>query len=89
MLYIGETGRKLTTCFHEHVGDIRNCRITKSQSQVAAHFNHPGHSIDDLSVCGLLRVPDQSKRKVQEAKIIHALGTLHPFGLNLEEVSLR
>ena len=54
-------------------------------SDVAQHFNAPGHSIDDAVITGLLHVHDQTERRLREAQLINPLGTLRPSGLNREE----
>ena len=82
ILYVGETGRRLGDRFIEHLSDIRLKRIVKSE--VAKHFNYIHHSIQDVSVCGLLYCKDVVDRKQKEMNLIRSLGTLIPLGLNKE-----
>ena len=52
-------------------------------SNISKHFNLPNHSIEDMSILGLLFAPtDSTKRKTLEKRIIFRLATLHPAGLN-------
>ena len=81
-LYVGETGRMLAERFREHLGDVRHARPNK---EVAAHFNLPGHSLDDISVTGVLTRSEMSQRRLLETKLIRRLGTLLPQGMNQEE----
>ena len=83
-LYIGETGRKLADRFREHLRDVR---VNSTSSDVAVHFNSPGHDSLDLSVCCLATITGMRERRLKEAKLIRRLGTLHPLGLNREEDS--
>ena len=81
-LYIGQTKRRLADRFVEHLRDIRLARPDKT---VAQHFNQPDHSIEDAAVCGIRTVPDASKRRTTEVKLIRHLGTLIPQGMNIED----
>ena len=81
-LYIGETGRMLAERFREHLGDIRNARTHR---EVAAHFNLPGHSLEDVSVSGVMSHPVTQRRRLLESELIRKLGTLYPQGMNREE----
>ena len=81
--YVGETGRRLGDRFREHLSDIKNKRVAKSD--VAKHFNLNSHSIGDVNVCGLLYCNNTTERKQKEMNIIRNLGTLKPLGLNKEE----
>ena len=81
-LYAGETGRMLAERFREHLGDVRHARPNK---EVAAHFNLPGHSLDDISVTGVLTRSEMIQRRLLETKLIRRLGTLLPQGMNREE----
>ena len=47
MLYIGETGRRLGDRFREHLRDKDASKL------VSKHFNLPGHSFNNMTVCGL------------------------------------
>ena len=46
--YIGETGRRLSARFAEHLRSVRNNDVDKP---VARHFNAANHSISDIKVC--------------------------------------
>ena len=46
-LYIGETGRRLSDRFTEHLRSVRNNDVDKP---VARHFNAANHSISDIKV---------------------------------------
>ena len=81
--YVGETGRRLGDRFREHLSDIKNKRVAKSD--VAKHFNLNSHSIEDVNVCGLLYCTNTTERKQKEMNLIRNLGTLKPLGLNKEE----
>jgi hypothetical protein len=80
-LYIGETKRRLGDRFTEHRRDIIKNRST---SPVAQHFNLRSHSLDDISVLGLMQCSSDAQRKRQEMRLIHQLGTLDPSGLNVD-----
>tara|TARA_B100001146_G_C16115238_1_gene405491 strand:- start:583 stop:870 length:288 start_codon:yes stop_codon:yes gene_type:complete len=89
MLYIGETCRQLNNRFGEHLRSVENKKHLSEDHQddadikVAAHFNTPGHSIDDMNISGLLFAPsDYQKRRTLEKRIIFKLGTVAPNGLN-------
>ena len=79
-LYIGETGRRLGDRFREHLGDIRNKRIERSD--VAKHFNLVGHNTENVNIVGLLHCSNTFQRKQCETKLISKFGTLVPFGMN-------
>ena len=83
LLYIGETGMTLRKRKNKHVSDIR-CKNTKD-NEVAEHFCSSPHSIqDDFSIRAILTVVDQHERRIVEAKLVRALGTLRPLGMNKE-----
>jgi hypothetical protein len=52
------------------------------KSNVAQHFNLPGHSFTDMDVLGLTHVKNNQRRKIVEKTIIQKLGTLVPLGMN-------
>ena len=66
-LHIGETGRKLA--------DLRDVRVNSTSSDVAVHFNSPGHDSLDLPVCCLATITGMRERRLKEAKLIRRLGT--------------
>ena len=62
-LYIGETGRRLSDWFREHLRDVE--RNDKDASKpVARHFNLPNHSKQHMAVCGVsLKQKQEIKKK--------------------------
>ncbi|KAJ8031993.1 hypothetical protein HOLleu_25387 [Holothuria leucospilota] len=78
-LYIGETKRRLADRVTEHLHSIR---IQTAGLPITAHFNSPGHTIDDLKVCVLKSCRGDKERKTMEERLIYQLGTLHPNGIN-------
>ena len=96
ILYIGETSRQINNRFGEHLRNVRNRTHLVEQhendpdSNISHHFNLPNHSTDDMSILGLLYASTEStKRKTLEKRIIFALGTLYPSGLNKHFVYLQ
>ena len=81
-LYIGETGRRLSDRFREHLRHVE--RNDKDASKpVARHFNLPNHSKQHVAVCGLsLHLGNSESRKTLEQKFIFQIGTLYPHGIN-------
>ena len=73
-----------------HRYDIKKYDIGKKKTQksvVAKHFNRRGHSMDDLTVMVIQRIPEgdvQTKIGCEkhERKWIGKLHTLHPCGMN-------
>ena len=82
MLYIGETGRRLGDRFREHLRDAKN-NDNDASKPVSKHFNLPGHSFENMVVCGLrLHLGNTESRKTSEQKFIFQIGTLAPHGIN-------
>ena len=81
-LYIGETGRSLSTRFKEHLDDIRFNRC----KPVSLHFNQEGHSILNIRVKGLWIIlrGSTNDRKDKESFLIDRLGTQNPQGMNMK-----
>eukprot|EP00061_Rhincodon_typus_P004682 g23178.t1 len=52
LLYIGETKRTLGDRFVEH---LRSVHDKRQHLPVSNHFNSPSHSLDDMSILGLLQ----------------------------------
>ena len=50
--YIGQTGRKLSVRFGEHLGYVRN----KTDDPTGIHFNLPGHNLSHMEVSVLEKV---------------------------------
>ena len=59
-----------------------------SQNPVAKHFNQRGHSMEDLTIMVIKKIPagdvqTQRGREKHQRKWIGTLGTLAPRGMNL------
>ena len=79
-LYIGETGRRLSDRFAEHLRSVRNNDVDKP---VARHFNALNHSIFDMKICGISPISGgNDSRKRHEKRPIFKIGTIHLHGLN-------
>ena len=79
-LYIGETGRRLSDRFAEHLRSVRNNDVDKP---VARHFNAVNHSISDMKICAISPISGgNDSRKRHEKRLIFKIGTIHPHGLN-------
>ena len=81
--YVGETQNPLHIRLNGHRSDIRNKKLEKP---VAAHFNTPGHSINNLSIMVIERMKneDPDLRKKRESYWIHHLQSLSLTGMNLD-----
>eukprot|EP00061_Rhincodon_typus_P006887 g27978.t1 len=51
---------------------------------IVHHFNSPSHSLDDMSILGLLQCHNDSTRKLEEQHLIFLLGSQQPNGLNVD-----
>ena len=81
-IYVGETGRRLTDRFREHLRDVEKKRHRCLKTS-ARHFNLPNHSHHNMTICGLsLHYGNTESRKNLEQKFIFQLGTLYPHGVN-------
>ena len=70
-LYIGETGRRLSDRFREHLRDVeRNDK--DAPKPVARHFNLPNHSEQHMSVCGLSLQIISSPRSIKFGICFHS-----------------
>ena len=79
-LYIGETGRRLSDRFAEHLRSVRNDDVDKP---VARHFNAANHFISDMKICAISPISGgNDSRKRHEKHLIFKIGTIHPHGLN-------
>ncbi|KAH3695923.1 hypothetical protein DPMN_083382 [Dreissena polymorpha] len=80
MVYVGETSRSLTERLKEHEADTRHHR----SNPVAEHFNSREHGVEDMGVCVLQTITDNSDyyRKIKELNWIQILKTEAPKGLN-------
>ena len=89
--YVGETQRTLQDRISEHIGDVEHKRYEKSE--VAYHFNRPGHKKDkDMKVYILefiyehpLSKRANKLRKTIEWKWVQRLKSLVPNGMNIME----
>ena len=81
-LYVGETGRRLSDRFREHLRDVE--RNDKDASKpVAGPFNLPNHSKQHMTINGLsLHLGSSVSCKTLEQKFISQIGTLNPHGVN-------
>ena len=62
-MYIGQTGRTLSTRFAEHLGYVRN----KTNDPTGVHFNLAGHNTSHMEVSVLEKVYSRS-RATREAR---------------------
>eukprot|EP00061_Rhincodon_typus_P001278 g14279.t1 len=81
LLYIGETKWRPGDRFVEHLRSVRDKRL---HFPVANHFNSPSHSLDNVSILGLLQCHNDATRRLEEQHLIFRLGTLQPNGLNVD-----
>ena len=82
--YVGETANPLHIRMNGYRSDIHTWKTDKP---VAAHFNLPDHTLDDLQVMGIEKIHnnDTEWRKHRESYWIFTLDTLAPTGMNLED----
>jgi len=81
-LYIGETRRRLSDRFREHLRDVEKDDKDASKP-IARHFNLPNHSMQHMAVCGVsLHQGNTESRKTLEQKFIFQIGTLNPNGIS-------
>jgi len=85
IVYVGETSRSLKERLKEHEADTRHHR----SKPVAEHFNSGQHSVEDMGVCVLQNIRDNSDyyRKIKELNWIQLLKTEVPNGLNTKAAS--
>ena len=83
--YVGETDRTLKERFSEHKGYVRTKKVSQT---TGAHFNLPGHSIDDMRIMAIEKIFDRGPhnrgpqyRKEMEKENIANFNTYHR-GLN-------
>ena len=86
MQYVGETENALHIRMNGHQSDITTKKLNKP---VAAHFNQPNHSYEDLRVMGIEKIEDHNnsrkRRKQREQYWILELRMLTPEGLNIKD----
>ena len=79
-LYIGETGRRLGDRIINHLYDLRKNDLSKP---VSRHFNYFNHSLSNFVAFGLSVINGGNDCcKTKEMRLIHALSTLNPHGIN-------
>eukprot|EP00061_Rhincodon_typus_P001383 g14650.t1 len=81
-----ETKRRLGDRFVEHLRSVRDKQL---HLPVANHFNSPFHSLDDMSILGLLQCHNDAIRRLQEQHVIFRLGTLQPNCINVDFTSFK
>ena len=85
-LRIGETGRRLSDRFAEHLRFVRNNNVDKL---VARHFNAANHSISYIKVCAISPISGgNDSRKRHEKGLFFKIGTIHPTGLTKDFFNL-
>ena len=67
-LYIGETGRRLSDRFAEHLRSVRNNDVDKP---VARHFNAANHSISDMKICAISPISGGNDSRKRHEKRPH------------------
>ena len=81
--YVGETKTTLRLRFNNHLSTIRR----NTDTPVATHFNQTGHSINDITITGIVQInrQDDSLRKHLESVWIRKLNTISPLGINIRQ----
>ena len=94
-MYIGETGRRLSDRFGEHLRSVEgfshNTRYQVAGFPVAEHFNLPHHGgFKDMRVSVLKQTTEGTQRRQRgERRLIHRLGMLAPRCLNIDFKDVR
>ena len=80
---MGETEQALHERINSHRSDVK---LKKIEKPVAAHFNSPNHTVQDMMVMVVEQVKKKNiwMRKQRESHWIAILDTLHPSGMNLD-----
>ena len=84
--YVGLTTTQLNIRINHHRSNILNHK----HIYLCVHFNFPDHSLEDLSVQAIDRVPDDCQNYLDELQKlevywIQVLKTLQPLGLNVSK----
>ena len=81
--YVGETEQALHERINSHRSDVK---LSKTDRPVAAHFNSPNHTTQDMKVMIVEQVRKKVSwmRKTRESHWIAILDTIHPSGMNLD-----
>ena len=82
--YVGETENALHIRLNDHRSDVKTKKMEKP---VAAHFNLPGHSMEELTIMVIEKIwrEDVQLRRRRESYWIHHLRSVAPEGMNLED----
>ena len=82
--YVGEADNTLHIQLNGHRSDVKT---KKTEKPVAAHFNLPRHSMDDLTIMVIEKIwrEDVQLRRRRESYWIHHLRSVAPEGMNLED----
>eukprot|EP00061_Rhincodon_typus_P002732 g18322.t1 len=86
LLYVKETKQRLRDHIVEHLCSVHDKRL---HLPVVNHFNSSSHSLDDMSILGLLQCHNDTTQRLQEQQLIFRLGTLQPNGLNVDFTSFK
>ena len=83
--YVGSTKNALHIRLNSHRSDIKNKKTQKSA--LAKHFNLRGHSMNDLMIMVIEKIPNgdvqtRRGREKHEREWISTLHTLDPHGMN-------
>lgn len=77
-IYIGETGRKRTDRFREHVCDVEK-NDKDGSKPVERHFNLSNYATHNMTISGLsLHQENTESHKNLEQKFVFQLGTINP-----------
>ena len=86
-IYVGQTFRTIRERFLEHrsnVNHYKNHPDAEPRSQVAVHFNLPGHSKDNMKISGIYYIMDDTRREVEEDRLIARLGSYRAECMNID-----
>eukprot|EP00061_Rhincodon_typus_P005929 g26040.t1 len=86
LLYIIGTKQRLGDRFVEH---LRSACDKRQHLPVANHFNSPSHSLDNMSILGLLWCHNDATRKLKEQHLMFCVGSLQANGLNVDFTSFK
>eukprot|EP00061_Rhincodon_typus_P001198 g14019.t1 len=70
--------------FVEHLHSVRDKR---PHLPVTNHFNSLSHSLDEMSILGLLQCHNDTTQKLEDQHLIFHLRSLQPNGLNVDFTS--
>ena len=76
--------------YHKDSSTGKNLRENNQSKPVSRHFNSSNHSISDFVASSLSVINGGNDcRKTKEMRLIHALGTLNPHGINERLLSVK